>query len=114
MKQKHPLVGRPVTFQGTARYAGMRAGIVRGVTMTRGTKGTKKKQGRPAVLKTILVQRPGGDAQTSGSSYSARCDGDRHRVGPDQVLGVSWHGKIRPLAEFLESRLRTKAAKVEG
>ncbi len=110
---KHPLVGRAITFQSAGRQVGTFAGIVRLVTLTRATKGTKKKPGRVAVLKTVTVQRPGGEAMMGGGSYSARCGGKRLRLEPDQVRGVYWHGKMRPLAEFLETRLRIEARKAD-
>ena len=110
---KHPLVGRAITFTASGQQTGSFAGIVRKVTQTRATKGTKKKPGKPAVLKTITIQRPGGESVNSGASYSVRCQGAKMRLEPDQVDGVSWHGKLRPLAEFLETRLRIKAAKDE-
>tara|TARA_R110000737_G_scaffold47134_6_gene67075 strand:+ start:11821 stop:12105 length:285 start_codon:yes stop_codon:yes gene_type:complete len=87
----HPLQGKPVCF----RREGFYCGIVRKVTMTRGTKK------RPAQIKTLVVQRPGGEMANMGKSYSARCGGDRVRLKIDEVTGVSWFGKMRPVCEVL-------------
>lgn len=92
----HPLHGKAVQFQGHGRRVGTFCGIVRKVTLTRAT---KKK---PAVIKTLVVQRIGGEFAVSGKSYSARCGGERIRLELDAVSGVSWFGKMRPVAEFLE------------
>tara|TARA_R110002167_G_scaffold93122_2_gene249841 strand:+ start:37658 stop:37954 length:297 start_codon:yes stop_codon:yes gene_type:complete len=91
----HALVGKGVIFLGTGNRIGRFGGIVRKVTMTRGTKA------RPSTIKTIVVQRPGGPGSINGKSYSARCGGDRIRLVPDEIIGVSWFGKLRTLDEFL-------------
>tara|TARA_R110002153_G_scaffold54447_2_gene151667 strand:- start:2696 stop:2992 length:297 start_codon:yes stop_codon:yes gene_type:complete len=92
---KHPLIGKGVSFVGGGRRVGYFCGIVRRVTMTRGTKK------RPAEIKTLIVQRVGGEQALRGKSYSARCGGERVRLTLDQIQGVSWFGKMRPLDEFL-------------
>jgi hypothetical protein len=92
----HPLQGKAVQFKGSGRRTGTFCGIVRKVTLTRAT---KKK---PAVIKTLVVQRIGGELAVSGKTYSAKCGGERIRLVLEDVLGVSWFGKLRPVVEFLE------------
>ena len=89
---QHPLIGKAVRFTRTGTYCG----TVRKVTMT---KATKKK---PAAIKTLIVQRVGGPTAVTGKSYSAKCGGERVRITPDCLVGVSWFGKMRPLTQFLE------------
>jgi hypothetical protein len=91
----HPLIGKAIGFNGDGKRIGFFCGIVRKVVMTRGTKK------RPAEIKTVTVQRIGGDQAVSGKSYSAKCGGERIRLTPDYIVGVSWFGKMRPLEEFL-------------
>lgn len=92
---KHQLVGKPIQFTSGGRRAGTFYGIVRKVTLTRATRK------RPAEIKTLIVQRPGGENVVNGKSYSARCGGERIRITLDQVQAVSWFGKLRPLDEWL-------------
>tara|TARA_R110000764_G_scaffold36736_2_gene81979 strand:+ start:15699 stop:16001 length:303 start_codon:yes stop_codon:yes gene_type:complete len=92
----HPLIGKPVGFQGGGKRIGFFCGIVRKVTMTRATKA------RPATVKSIVVQRIGGEQANSGRSYSARCGGERIRMTLEDLTGVSWFGKMRPVQDFLE------------
>ncbi len=87
----HPLVGKSISFKREGYYCG----IVRRVTMTRGTKLM------PSRIKTLIVQRPGGTLANNGKSYSARCGGERVRLTMDQVTGISWFGKLRPVDEIL-------------
>jgi len=92
----HPLQGKAVGFRGTGRRVGFFCGVVRKVTLTRATKK------RPASVKSIVVQRIGGELAVSGKSYSARCGGERIRMTLEDLTGVSWFGKMRPVQDFLE------------
>jgi len=66
------LVGRVVRFTDANR-GGTRCGVVRQVARN---------------SKTIVVQLPGGPKQLDGSTFSARCRGQRWRVDVDQVAGI--------------------------
>jgi hypothetical protein len=90
----NPLIGKRVVF---VRQYAHRAGIVRSV------KGTKKEP-----VRTMRIQVPGGDAIVSGAGHSARCGGATYTVPLADALGagcgILWHGKKRPLRDWIASR----------